>query len=68
MLYDIPDKYRTEKDKYLESIKQAAVYLEAAYKLDQENVNLINCLLDIYKRLQRTAEYDALKSALDKMK
>ncbi len=67
-LYDIPDKYRVEKDKYLENIKQAAVYLEAAYKLDTENVNLINCLLDIYKRLQRTAEYDALKSTLDKMK
>jgi tetratricopeptide (TPR) repeat protein len=65
-LYDIPDKYRIEKDKYLDNIKSAAVYLETAYKLDPENENISTCLLDIYKRLQRTAEYDALKNSLNK--
>jgi|GEM_PF-6215897 len=66
--YDSPDKYRAEKDKYLERIKEAVIYLEKSYNLDNSNINAANCLLDIYKRLQRNTEYDNLKSALEKVK
>jgi hypothetical protein len=65
--YEVPEKYNLEKDQYLIKIKEAVVYLENAYKYDKDNKNLILCLADIYKRLQRNAEYESLQNALKKM-
>ena len=66
--YDSPDKYRQEKDKYLDCIKSALPYLETAYKMDNNNTSLITCLSDVYKRLQRNEEYESLQKAINKNK
>lgn len=65
--YDNPEKYNKEKDQYLIKIKEAAVFLENAYKYDKENKWLIIALSDIYKRLQRDSEHQLLQNALNKM-
>ena len=64
--YDSPDKYRQEKDKYLDCIKSALPYLETAYKMDNNNTSLITCLSDVYKRLQRNEEYESLQKTINK--
>ena len=61
-------KYDSEKELFLTEIKLAAPYLEKAHQLEKNNRNTINCLLDIYKRLQRKEQYNALKTELDNMK
>ncbi len=61
-------KYDSEKELFLTEIKKAAPYLEKAHQLDRSNRNTMMCLLDIYKRLQRKEQYDALKTELDNMK
>ena len=62
------EKYNSEKDIFINEIKKAVPYLEKAHKLDGSNKNTILCLLDIYKRLQRKEQYNALKLELDNMK
>jgi tetratricopeptide (TPR) repeat protein len=61
-------KYESEKDIFINEIKKAMPLLEKAHKLDGSNKNTVLCLLDVYKRMQRKDQYNALKLELDKMK
>ncbi len=62
------EKYNNEKEIYLTEIKKSAPLLEKALEHDNTNKNTMNCLLDIYKRLQRKEQYDKLKILLSSTK
>ncbi len=62
------EKYNNEKEIYLTEIKKSAPLLEKALEHDNTNKNTMNCLLDIYKRLQRKEQYDKLKVLLSSTK
>lgn len=62
------EKYNNEKEIYLAEIKKSAPLLEKALEHDNTNKNTMNCLLDIYKRLQRKEQYEKLKVLLSSTK
>jgi len=55
-----PSKYNSEKEIFLDEIKKSAPLLEKALENDGKNKILIQCLLDVYKRLQRKEQYNKL--------
>jgi tetratricopeptide (TPR) repeat protein len=64
--YGNPDKYRAEKDKYLENIKISLSYMEKSHAVEGGDMNTVSCLADIYKRLQRMEEYNSMLKMLEK--
>lgn len=63
--YGDADKYRAEKEKYLENIKISLQYMEKAHSIQTNEKSTISCLADIYKRLQRTDEYNAMMKLME---
>jgi len=63
-----PSKYNSEKEIFLDEIKKSAPLLEKALVNDANNKILIQCLLDVYKRLQRKEQYNKLLLVYNSMK